>query len=97
MGFDTLYRERAHLAAYLSAAYLSEWCEDLENGEAWKILYVHLPTGQASWHIASIDWDLFPHVPKSMYSAEYMWDGHTTDEKYERIRELTEGISSGLF
>lgn len=97
MGYDTLYRERAGLAAYLAAEYPSEWCEDPENGEDWKILYVHTPAGQMSWHIASIDWDLFPHVSKSNHTAEFLWDGHTTDEKYQRLEKLTYGVASGVF
>lgn len=94
MGYDTLYRERAHLAALLSAMYESEWTEDPENGEPWKILYVYTPTGQVSWHIAGVDWDLFPHVPKSDYPASGLWDQHSTDEKYERIRLLTERFAN---
>lgn len=88
MGFDTLYRERAHLASLVSRMYPSEWCEDPENGFEWKILYVHTPAGQVSWHIAEIDWDLFDHVVKSDKLAEEVWDGHDTDEKYRRIGML---------
>lgn len=88
MGYDTLYRERAHLAALVSRMYPSEWCEDTDNGEDWKILYVHTPTGQVSWHIASIDWDLFDHVKRSEHAGNDLWDGHDTDEKYRRIGML---------
>lgn len=40
---------------------------------AWPVVYMELPTGQVSWHIPQ------HQVP---------WDGHTTKEKYERIRRL---------
>lgn len=95
MGYDTLYRERAHLASLVSRMYPSEWCEDLDNGESWKILYVHTPEGQVSWHIAEIDWDLFDHVEKSSYAASEIWDGHDTDEKYRRIGMLFRLPDSG--
>lgn len=85
MGYDSLYRERAHLASLVSRMYPSEWCVDEDNGEDWKILYVHTPEGQVSWHIASIDWDLFGHVTKSSHAASEIWDGHDADEKYRRI------------
>lgn len=38
----------------------------------WPVAFIELPTGQVTWHVA-------PHpVP---------WDGHTTEEKYDRIRK----------
>jgi hypothetical protein len=37
----------------------------------WPVLFFELPTGQASWHIQQ-------HVNA--------WDGHTTEQKHERIR-----------
>lgn len=37
----------------------------------WPVVYIHLPTGQISWHIPQ-------HVVG--------WDGHNTEEKYKRIR-----------
>lgn len=39
------------------------------------VVYIDLPTGQVSWHI--------PFYP-------YPWDGHSTPEKYERIRRYTQ-------
>lgn len=41
----------------------------------WPVAYIELPTGQVSWHM--------PAHPDS-------WDGHTTEEKFERIRALVE-------
>ena len=90
---DTVYRERAHLVALLAAAYPSTWTTDPE-GTDWHIVYVELPTGQASWHIAPADVDLFPHVAGGDKHASEVWDNHTTDEKYARIREMTARIAS---
>lgn len=42
-------------------------------------------TTQACWHINPDDLDLFSHVPEGLQT----WDGHTTDEKYERLDHAT--------
>jgi hypothetical protein len=39
----------------------------------WPVAYIELPTGQVSWHM--------PQHRKA-------WDGHSTDEKYQRINEF---------
>lgn len=36
----------------------------------WPVMYIELPTGQVSWHMPQHDKE---------------WDGHTTEQKYERI------------
>lgn len=57
-----------------------EWDDD------WRaILMVDLPTGQASWHFHDSERPLLAGFPA--YPDE--WDGHTTDEKYERMRALS--------
>ena len=40
------------------------------------VVYIDLPTGQVSWHVTA-------------YQGK--WDGHTTTEKYDRIRAFREG------
>ena len=84
-----VYRERAYLVAYLAARYESYLCPapDAEPGFS-VIVYVESPEGQLSWHIADSDLDLFGRVP---WNSKVVWDGHTTEEKYERIRDLTHG------
>lgn len=37
----------------------------------WPVVFIHLSTGQVSWHI-------------SQYAHE--WDGHDAEEKYRRVR-----------
>lgn len=84
---NAAYRERAHLVALLAAVYPSQFCENPDpDYEDWPIVYVETPTGQASWHVSPQDTDLFPHVK---FGTDAEWDGHTTDEKYARIRHLT--------
>lgn len=46
----------------------------------WPVAYIELPTGQVSWH---------------MPAHKREWDGHTTEEKYERIRRYVEGETDG--
>jgi hypothetical protein len=80
------YRERAFLVALLAAEYPSLWTPDPSAGPDWRVVYVDLPTGQASWHISPADWDLFGFVPQGDAG---IWDGHTTVEKYKRVHDLT--------
>lgn len=42
----------------------------------WPVVFIELPTGQVSWH---------------MQQYPTPWDGHTTEQKYERIRQFVEG------
>jgi hypothetical protein len=80
-----LYRERAHLTAFLAACYPSAQCPDRDDDE-YRLLYVTTPDGQLSWHVHTDDADeLLGHVPHDE-AAE--WDGHTTEEKYRRLEAL---------
>ena len=78
-----LYTERAQLVALLAALYPSSWEYTDPQAEGWPVVYVELPTGQASWHISPDDWPLFSHVPRNPAAQ---WDGHTTEQKYARIQ-----------
>lgn len=77
-----VYRERAHLVGLLTTLHPSH----LEPDAEWPVVFVNLPTGQATWHIAKADLDLFTHVRTDLVED---WDGHTTEEKYARIRQYT--------
>jgi hypothetical protein len=88
------YRERAHLAAFLTVLYPSVIVIDGDpSAPGWALVYVDSPAGQLSWHLSGDDLDLFPHVQR-VASNEVTWDGHTTEEKYERIRSLTAALAS---
>lgn len=85
-----VYRERAHLVAHLAAIYPSVLVHGADVAEPdWPVLFVGLPTGQATWHIFAADLDLFEHVPE----GEATWDGHSTTEKYERVDAHTRAIA----
>lgn len=46
---------------------------------AWVIAYIDLPTGQVSWHLPC-------------YVGQ--WDGHSTPEKYHRVRAYEQGVGA---
>ncbi len=77
---DAVYRERSHLLALLAAHYPSHFQPDPQAPD-WPVLYISLPTGQCCWHIGADDLELFPHV----VGGGDTWDGHTTEEKYQRV------------
>jgi hypothetical protein len=83
---DSVYRERAHLVAHLAALYPSVVVHGGDpDAPEWPVIYIELPTGQASWHLSPDDMDLFGHVTV----GARVWDGHTTEEKYRRLGDAT--------
>ncbi len=84
---DGAYLERNKLVALLSTLYpsgiqrtaIEGWSEDWHG-----CVYMNLPNGQASWHYHDSQAYLFAHLPP----FTGVWDGHTTELKYERIMEL---------
>jgi len=49
-----------------------------------KCVFIELPTGQVSWHVPDEELPRFAALP--VFEAE--WDGHTNEEKTERIDTL---------
>jgi hypothetical protein len=92
---DGAYRERAQLLAELAARYPAVLAPAPDVDEpGWTLLYLTLPTGQASWHVHPRDRDLFGHVELvGPGDPRAQWDGHTTEEKYARIAALVEASS----
>lgn len=82
-----VYRERAHLIALLAALYPSHIGYTDSAEPDWALVVIESPAGQLSWHIAPGDMDLFAHVRATSRICRG-WDGHSTDEKYRRVREL---------
>lgn len=54
------------------------WSEDWHG-----CVYIHLPTGQESWHYHDSQAYLFADLP----AYTFAWDGHDTPEKYRRVDE----------
>ena len=85
---DGAYFERNQLVALLALVYPSSQCKTAIEGwdPVWhNCVYIHLPDmGQLSWHYHDSEAQLFEHVPH----VATKWDGHTTEEKYARIRKF---------
>ena len=81
---DAAYQERNRLVALLARLYPSGLKRtDIPGWDPeWHgCVYIDLPTGQASWHYHDRDAHLFDGLPP--YQGE--WDGHSTEEKYDRV------------
>jgi hypothetical protein len=95
---DGAYRERAQLLAWLAALHpaVRTLAPDVKE-PGWQILYLNPTTGgQMTWHIAPRDLELFDHVeyvPAGSGDQRALWDGHTTEIKYERIASLTADLA----
>lgn len=85
---DEAYFERNRLVAFLSRLYPSGIARtDIPGWDPeWHgCVYIDTPAGQMSWHYHDRDAWLFEDLPP----ASVEWDGHSTDEKYERLWRLT--------
>lgn len=84
---DGAYAERDRLVALISKMFPSslerhpDADTDWDNEWRW-IVFVSLPTGQATWHIHDSEVVWFDHLPRHTGAV---WDGHTTPEKYSRV------------
>lgn len=83
---NNVYRERnAMVVAFADLARRRGWSVGrIEDDEAldWPILAVETPEGQVSWHLPKAE---FPNWTGLVATR---WDGHTTEEKYERLRRI---------
>lgn len=89
---DQAYAERNKCVAFIARMALAVgWPAWLgrhpDTDEAWErdwlnIVFIELPTGQVSWHIHDSEMPLFDFLP----SGGPPWDGHTTEDKYSRMR-----------
>ena len=88
---DKAYTERNKLVAAISklfpASLERHLGEAFDPGWEWVVI-ADLPTGQVSWHIHNRELNLFDHL---LRETGRTWDGHTTDEKYERLSNLKVG------
>lgn len=86
---DGAYQERDRLVAALSKLFPATLArhEGADWEDEWRnIVFIDLPTGQASWHIHDSELPQFAHLSQS----NPKWDGHTTEEKYARLAALGE-------
>lgn len=71
--------------AYRAQHVGADWEDDWRT-----IIFIDLPTGQVSWHIHDSERDLFRFLPE----AANQWDGHDTEEKYQRVLRLRDWIQT---
>ena len=86
---DGAYHERDMLVAALSKCFPSYLARHSDEDKNWDndwrwIVYIELPTGQASWHIHDSERELFNHLQVQ----ENKWDGHNTERKCQRLAAL---------
>lgn len=86
---DAAYEERNRLVAALTKRFPAYLARHPEYDESWEddwrwIVFVDLPTGQVSWHIHDSERHRFAHLRVDANR----WDGHTTEEKYQRLEAL---------
>lgn len=85
-----IYIERNRLVALLSKIFPSCLGIDEKAEEGWKhVVYIELPTGQCSWHVPDFILHWYKHLEISD-TVEY--DGHTTEEKYERVKAFNSSM-----
>ena len=83
-----VYAERDRLVAALSKVFPSYLADASDAEPGWSsVVTIDLPTGQASWHVPDRELSWFAHLPR----AANTWDGHTTEEKYDRLEWLNAG------
>lgn len=84
------YAERNKLVAALSKLFPASLERHPDEDTTWEddwrwIVFIELPTGQATWHIHDSELSLFDHLARN---CGQKWDGHTTEEKYQRLTNL---------
>ena len=84
---NDVYTERNKLVAFLSRCYPSYLAPapDAEPGFNW-IVVVETPEKQLSWHLHDAELPMFDHCPRQKPGP--WWDGHTTEDKYDRLLSL---------
>lgn len=87
-----VYAERDRLVAALSKLFpasLGRHPQEEPWEDDWRwIVFIDLPTGQVSWHMHDSELPWFAHLLPPNEPPERKWDGHTTEEKYERLSKL---------
>jgi hypothetical protein len=94
---DKAYEERNRLVALLARLYPSGLRHTAIEGwdPEWNgCVFIDTPVGQMSWHYHDREAHLFDGLPPYVKP----WDGHTTEQKHERLAKLMAIVPrSGIF
>jgi len=95
---NKIYRERNSLVAVLAKLYPSYRAVHEESDTSWEkdwrnIIVIKIPVNnglerewkQCSWHIHDSELPDFAHL---RLETNHVWDGHTMEVKYERLRNI---------
>lgn len=95
---DKAYKERNLLVATLSKLFPSYLAKHPESDETWSmdwrnIVVISIPVRsgldrdwrQCTWHIHDSELPIFSHLA---LNESYIWDGHTMEEKYDRLNNI---------
>lgn len=86
---DGAYAERNQLAVALAKVFPSHVLHDESQEQGWQaVLCVHTPNGQATWHFPDSQRHLLDFLKGTDIPSCAGWDGHTTEEKYQRLAGL---------
>lgn len=83
---DKVYAERNKLVCALSKLWPAHLAQHPASDTSWdpnwrNIVCIHSPVGQLCWHIMDSELPMFEHLALKAND----WDGHTTEQKYERL------------
>ncbi|HWI70138.1 MAG TPA: hypothetical protein VNS88_17530 [Nitrospiraceae bacterium] len=99
---DRVYGERDMVIAALTKLFPSHLTRHKDTpGENWdaewlNVVCIHLPTGQATWHIHISELAWFQHLNGIELKCEGYTD-YTTPEKYQRLFRLPMKWQTGLY
>jgi hypothetical protein len=91
MSLNAVYTERNQLLSLvakqaIALGFAAGVQRDQVAEPGWQsVVFVDLPSGQCSWHIHDSEMQWFDFL--DYYSRP--WDGHSTEEKYQRVLAAT--------
>lgn len=95
---DNAYWERNQLLLALSKLMIAGLAKHDPNDEKWEKDWMNIVVIlaiqedftpiQMTWHIHDDELPLFSHLK---FQENFVWDGHTTPEKYERLKRMKPG------
>ena len=93
--FDELYEHRNLLFAHLvednlAHAWVSKNHHDGTSFDGWFIAGIETRMGQISYHLPMKFWDLFIAMRVRPQDTAPEWDGHTSDDVLQRLKEWAE-------